>query len=530
MLHTARATRGMVTSSHRLAAEAGLRVLREGGNAVEAMVAAASTVSVVYPHMNGIGGDGFWLISTPAARAPAAIMGVGAAGRNADADFYAAKGLDAIPSRGPLAANTVAGTVSSWDAALRLAGEMGGRLPLGRLLEDAIWYAENGVPVTRLHCENVAAKAAEMTNVPGWNELFLADGEPSPGDILKQPALADTLKALAVDGLDNFYRGPLARIIAADLERAGSPVTLEDLNGHGLWQGAPLSVPISGATLYNCPPPTQGLVSLLILALFDRLDRPADATGFDYVHRMVECFKQAALIRDAEITDPAYMRKDPAALMDSAFLDKLAKKVDRARALPWPQPAAPGDTVWLGAVDAAGNAVSFIHSIYWEFGSGTVLEDTGIQWQNRGSSFSLDRDALNALIPGRKPFHTNNPAMAVFEDGRVMPYGSMGGEGQPQTQSAIFSRYAWYGMELQAAITAPRWLLGRTWGTPKIELTLESRFGPETVGALEAAGHTVNVLGEYDPLLGHAGALVLHPGGLIEGASDPRSDGAAAGF
>jgi len=196
--------------------------------------------------------------------------------------------------------------------------------------------------------------------------------------------------------------------------------------------------------------------------------------------------------------------------------------------------AEPGDTVWLGAIDAEGRAVSFIQSIYWEFGSGLVLPGSGVLWQNRGTSFSLDENDVNHLVPGRLPFHTIQPAMALFDDGRVMPYGTMGGEGQPQTQAMVFSRYALYGQELQSAVTAPRWLLGRTWGAEHTNLRIENRFGPEVFSALEGAGHDIDIVGPFDEVMGHAGALVLHKNGsrsgVIEAAADPRGDGVAAGF
>jgi oxamate amidohydrolase len=526
---TSRAARGMVVSSHHLAAQAGLRVLRAGGNAIEAMIAAAAAISVVYPHMNGLGGDGFWLIAAPGDAAPTAILGVGRAGQAVDAAFYRARGLDSIPVRGPLAANTVAGTISSWAAAHEIAKSWGGTLPLEALLDDAIYYARAGVPVTRGHCEMVAAKEGEMRDLAAWRRQFLANGTPVPGALLRQPALAETLDALARDGFDGFYRGALARRITADLARAGSPLTAADLAAHRPVVAAPASVAIGAGTLYNTPPPTQGAVSLAILAIYDRI-AAAEGEGFDHVHRLVEATKQAFLMRDASITDPTHMLHKLEDLLGSKALDSRAEAIDRTKAMPWPHAAAPGDTVWLGAIDDAGRAVSFIHSIYWEFGSGVVLEDTGIQWQNRGCSFSLQPSALNVLLPARLPFHTNNPAMARLADGRLMLYGTMGGDGQPQTQAAVFTRHIRYGQDLAAAIDAPRWLLGRTWGTPRIELSLESRFDPTLIEALEAAGHRVRVIGSHDALMGHAGAIVRHPGGLLEGAADPRGDGCAAAF
>jgi len=434
MLNTARATGGMVVAPHRLAAEAGLAVLREGGNAIEAMIAAAASVSVVYPHMNGLGGDGFWLISTPERRAPLAINAVGAAAAAAGEDFYRTRNLTTIPTRGPLAANTVAGTVSGWQAALDVSADWGGALPLERLLEPAIGYARDGFPTSDGQCRLTAEKRSELAEAPGWADLFLPNGKPpEPGAIFKQPALAETLTQLARAGLEDFYRGDLARRIAADLARTGSPVSGEDLARQRPVRNDPLSVKLRAGTVYNVTPPSQGLASLLILGLFDRLGCE-EADGFAYVHGLVEATKQAFLLRNAEITDPVYMTVDPADLLSDTSLDALAGKIDKAKALPWPVSGAPGDTVWLGAADNAGRVVSFIHSIYWEFGSGTCLRDTGIQWQNRGSSFALDPTAQNYLRPGRLPFHTNNPAMALLDDGRVMAYGSMGGDGQPQTK------------------------------------------------------------------------------------------------
>jgi gamma-glutamyltranspeptidase/glutathione hydrolase len=267
----------------------------------------------------------------------------------------------------------------------------------------------------------------------------------------------------------------------------------------------------------------------MILGIFDRL-RCDQAEGFAHLHAMVEATKQAILLRNAHCTDPAYMEQDPRAFLSDESLDLLAAKVDPRSALPWGSSSLAGDTVWLGAADRAGRVVSFIHSIYWEFGSGVVLRDTGIQCQNRGSSFTLNEYEQNYLRPGRLPFHTNNPAMGLLKDGRVMAYGAMGGEGQPQTQSAVFSRYAMFDAGLQEAITAPRWVLSRTWGEARTDLRLESRFSPQVIESLRAAGHDVNLVGEFDQVMGHAGAVVRHPSGVIEGATDPRSCGAVATY
>lgn len=526
MLHTLRARRGMAVAPHHLAAQAGRDVLREGGSAVEACVAMAATLAVVYPHMTGIGGDGFWLVREADGR----VHAIDACGRSAQAAtlaFYA--GQAQIPWRGPGAANTVAGTVSGW--ALALAGE-GNRLPLARLLEEAIAHARAGVPVTAGGAQVAAAKGAELRAQPGaYAATFEPDGRAlREGELLRQPRLADTLAQLARAGLDDFYRGALARTIAADLAALGSPLALADLQAHRAQASTPLHVRLEQATLYNHAPPTQGLASLLILALFERL-QVQQGEGFAHVHGLVEATKQAFLIRDAHVGDPAWMSLDPQALLDdAAALDGLAARIDPAHALPWPQPAQAGDTTWFGAIDGRGQAVSCIQSTYFEFGSGLVLPATGITWQNRGCSFGLAADGWNALKPGRKPFHTLNPALAVFDDGRVMSYGTMGGEGQPQTQAAIFSRYARFGMPLQQAVSAPRWLLGRTWGEDSTSLKLEDRFAPELIQALRAAGHVVELLPAHTSVMGHAGALVREADGTLSGAADPRSDGVVAGW
>jgi gamma-glutamyltranspeptidase/glutathione hydrolase len=526
MRHDVRSLRGMVTAPHHLAAQAGLGVLQDGGNAVEAAVAVAACLAAVYPHMTGIGGDGFWLIAEPDGRTHA-IDACGAAAATANLDLY--RGRDAIPWRGPLAANTVAGTISGWAAAL---ASSGGTLPLARLLRDAIHHAEAGVAVTRGGAEVAAAKSAELRDQPGaWAQVFEPEGRPlEEGEILRQPVLAATLTLLARDGLASFYEGSLARSIAGDLARLGSPVSAIDLAAHRATRPAPLSVPIAGATLFNTAPPTQGLASLLILALFDRL-HVAEAEGFDYVHGLVEATKQAFLFRDRHVGDPAYMTLDPQKLLDDpAELDELAMRIDINRALPWPQPATAGDTCWFGAADAEGRVVSCIQSTYFEFGSGLVLPQTGIIWQNRGSSFRLAESGWNALRPGRKPFHTLNPALARFDDGRVMAYGTMGGEGQPQTQAAIFTRYARFGIPLQETIGRPRWLLGRTWGDASTTLKIEDRFALDLYDDLRAAGHQVELMPAFTATMGHAGAIVRHPGGLLEGATDPRSDGQVAAW
>jgi gamma-glutamyltranspeptidase len=431
----------------------------------------------------------------------------------------------------------VAGTVGGWGLAYELSRRaLRGRMPLARLLEDAIYYAKNGVPVTASQSETTARKAGELRGQPGFAATFLARGKtPDAGALFAQPRMAATLERIARRGTDDFYRGELARAIARDLQRIGSPLVLKDLSACHARLADPLKIRTSAGTLYNTMPPTQGIVSLLILAILDELRvRKTGPLSPELVHFTVEATKQAFGVRDRHIEDPRYMTVDAQRLLSRRHVRELASKIHRRRAAPWGAAGrrgrGPGDTVWLGVVDGEGRAVSFIQSLYHEFGCGAVLESTGINWQNRGCSFSLDQFAVNALLPGKKPFHTLNPALAVLKDGRTIVYGSMGGDGQPQTQAAVFTRIVDFGMDPQAAINAPRWLLGRTWGQASESLKLESRFEMGLARTLMEWGHEVEILTPYDEAVGHAGAIVRDKSGVLQGGADPRSDGGVAAY
>lgn len=529
MLNTTLAARGIAVAPHSLAAQSALAVLREGGNAIEAMVAAAATIAVVYPHMNSLGGDGFWLIM-PANGVPVAIDASGPAGSLATLARYAGKSK--IPTRGADAAVTVAGTVGGWQEALAVAAELGGTTPLPRLLEDAIHYASAGIPTTPSQHLATCSKLAELHGISGFAETFLHEGAPpAAGSLFTQPRLALTLRTLAEAGLDSFYRGSLADSIARDLGALGSPVTREDLANYRARRVRPLELAHSAGTVYNLTPPSQGLVSQLILGIADHAGLGEhQVDGADHIHTLVEATKLAFAVRDEHITDPEHMTIDPQACLAPDYLQALASRIDPQHAAPWGEGKGPGDTIWMGVIDNDGLAVSFIQSIYHEFGSGIVLPETGLNWQNRGASFSLDPSHLLALKPGKKPFHTLNPAAARLNDGRMLVYGTMGGDGQPQTQAAVFSRYAVFGQPLQQAVTAPRWLLGRTWGESSDSLKIEARVDRAVIGELKARGHDVEVLGPFTETMGHAGAAVRLPNGSFEGAFDPRGNGAAAGY
>lgn len=530
MIATLAARRGMVTAPHHLAASAGLRVLRAGGNAVEAAIAALATASVVYPHMTGIGGDGFWLIAEPG-QAPIAIDASGPAGSGATRARYRDKGLAHIPTRGPDAANTVAGTIGGWRLALDHAARWGRPLPLSEILGEAAHHARAGIVVTAGQAHDTARKLPELGHQPGFAECYLVDGAaPAAGSILANPAIAATLDRLSTAGLDDFYRGDLARAVAGDLAEAGCPVSLADFERFRARLVEPLKLSLPGGVVYNVPPSSQGLAALMILGIYHRLD-VAMPDGFAHIHGLVEATKLAFSLRDEAVGDPGAMSIDPNDFLRPAALAEYAATIDPARA--WREGAkAPdaGDTVWLGVIDGEGRAVSVIQSIFWEFGSGVVSPRTGIVWQNRGSSFTLNEGHPRTLAPGRHPFHTLNPAMARLKDGRTLSYGTMGGDGQPQTQAAVFTRAVTYGQPLQQAVTAPRWLLGRTWGEESATLKIEERIPEALADALAAAGHAVEIVAPFSSLMGHAGALSRRPDGVIEGAADPRSDGVIAAF
>jgi gamma-glutamyltranspeptidase/glutathione hydrolase len=525
---SAKSRRGVVVVPHFLAAEAGAAILREGGNAIEAAVAAAAAIVPSYPHMNHLGGDGFWLVREPSGRIHY-IEAAGYAGEKATIGFYRERGLDAVPERGPLAALTVPGAVGGWQLVLEASKALGGKMPLARLLEAAISIARKGSPVGKSMVARFASPRAARIDAPGFKETYLIDGKaPKLGDTLKTGRLAETFEHLARAGLDDFYRGDIGREIAADLEKISCPVTRRDLEQFRAVLREPISVKSKSGTIYSSPAPTQGITTLLILGIAERLGHPK-AESFEFLHGLIEAAKRATRIRTRVVTDYDDMKEDLQAYLTPEALEREAKKINPRKASPWPTPPGEGDTIWLGAVDASGLAVSYIQSLYFEFGSGCALPSTGIVMQNRGYAFSLDPKALNPLAPGRRPFHTLCPALAELSDGRILSFGTMGGDGQPQTNATVYARHVDHRIPVGEAIDRPRFILGKTWGTEVTNLRVESRFSPEVVEALRRAGHDIEVLSEgYAEIMGHAGGVEIDTKGNIEGAHDRRSDGGAA--
>ncbi len=524
-------SRAAVAAPHAAACEAGLAVLREGGNALEATIAVAAAIAVVYPHMNGIGGDSFWVIREPSGRVRA-IEACGFAGEHATLERYRKLELSAIPLRGPQATLTVPGTIGGWQIAAAMARENGGKLPLDMLLHHAISAAKDGAPVGRSEARYALKDDANLLAQPFFAETYFVDGkQPAAGTLRRFPALAATLQHLADAGLDDFYRGDVGREMAADLERAGTPITRADLARYKAVERAPLSARLKDCTIHMPQPPSQGFAALMMLGIFDELGVER-GEGVEHWHGFIEAVKRANTLRDRVVTEYERIPEDPAQFLTTERFQREAAQIDGGRAAPWPLPKVEdGDTIWCGAIDGNGMAVSLIQSLFWEYGSGVVLPKTGVLMQNRGLGLSLDPLSLNALKPGRRPFHTLHAPMAVFDDGRVLSYGSMGGEVQPQITSANFLRHARFGMGISDALDAPRLTFGRAWNANRATVKAENRIDSGLVTALGRLGHEVEVNpNPYADSFGHAGMLLRHVDGHVEADHDPRADGGAMGL
>jgi len=535
---------GMVTSPNYMASTAGLEVLRKGGNAVDAAIAIAATMNVIYPMMTTLGGDNFWLIYNAKTQEVKALNASGRAGTKATVGFYTSKGYQKIPSRGYLAAVTVPGAVSGWDAAYTYARQqMAGRgLAWKDLFDSAILYAQDGFPVTpslaRWQAINTDPDDQEFRNLQrfeGFRKMYLkADGSPyRVGETMRLPQLAKTYQAIAGKGAAEFYQGALAKAMAADIAKHGGVLTYEDFANHKADWVEPLSVGYRGYQAYNLPPNSQGMAALEILNILENFDvRSLGEGSADYYHLMAEATKEAFIDRDRYLTDPAFAKIPLERLLSRQHGREQAARIDMQQAHNGLEPLDPkGDTVWIGVVDKDGNAVSLIQSIYHDFGSGIVAGDTGVLLQNRGSFFSLDPSHINHLEPHKRTFHTLIAGMLLKDRKPFLVYGTMGGEGQPQSQTAIVTRVVDFGMFPQDAIAAPRWLNGRTWGAASNTLKIEGRVPQEVFDELARRGHPVEKVGHFTDALGHAGAIMIDPDtGLRYGATDPRSDGLAVGY
>ena len=529
----AHARHGLVASPHPLASEAGLSILRAGGSALDAAIAAAVTIAVVYPHMNGVGGDNVWLIYDGER---GHLLALNAAGRSAGAaslETYRSRYGAAIPTRGGAAALTVPGAVSGWWEAHRHSRErLGSRIDWKRLFADAITHAREGFTPSPGQ-RRVTAAAADLFVNDSPHEVKttlwpIYHPDRLEGGRFVQHDLARTLEAIATDGPEEFYRGALARRIANAAAGVGSPLTFDDFATHGADWSDPIRVPYRGGEVVSLPPPTQGFAALAILALVEGFDVAA-LDDADYVHVLVEATKLAFEDRDRYLTDPVAVPVPVDRCLDPERLARRRGRIARRAAASVPGGPCEGDTVAIVAADARGNAVSVIQSLYHEFGAGVVAGDTGVLLQNRGALFSLDPAHPNRLAPRKRTATTLIPSMYLADGRPRLVYGTMGGDGQPQTQAALVTRIVDRALGPQTAVEAPRWLFGRTWGEPSKTLRLEARFGPDVAASLRDRGHDVRLVEEWSDLMGHAQVITIDNDGL-RGGSDPRADGVARGW
>jgi gamma-glutamyltranspeptidase/glutathione hydrolase len=524
------AYRGMVASPQHLASVVGTSILQQGGNAFDAAVAVSATLAVVYPHMTGLGGDAFFLIYDAKSGELRGLNGSGRSGKRVSPGFYLNKGLDAIPQRGVLSAITVPGMVDAWWEVWSSYG----KLPWERLLEPAIAYAEQGVPVSRdLHRWIVKDKEI-LLGQEAMRRTFMPDGVPLQiGGKLLQPELADTLKLISVGGRDAFYQGELMQRIVNALRADGGILDEEDFRSHrGQWV-TPIMSTYRGNTVVQMPPNSQGFSALMMLNMLEHTElSEIPRHSAEFYHLITEVVKKAFLDRDLYLTDPDFSEVPLDRLLSKEYAQKLYNEIQLSppEGAAFLSKAMGQDTAYAAAVDEEGNAVSFIQSLYYDFGSGYSAGDTGIIMQNRGSFFSLNANEVNVLAPGKRTFHTLMPGMIMKEGKPFLLMGAQGGEGQPQTQLSLITGVLDYGCSIQEAIALPRWVYGRTWGVDSDTLKMENRGLDSIMNRLAGWGLAVEALEAWDPAVGQAQGIMIHKDGGLSGAADPRGDGLAIGW
>lgn len=512
----------MVVSPHPLATEAGRAVLARGGNAIEAAVTVAATLAVVMPHFCGLGGDAVWLVCDREGRRRC-FLGIG----QAAADVTVPN--ETIPTRGPSSMLTSACAVDSWGHALTFsATNWAGRESFADLLFPAIELADGGYSPSPSQDFWLNFRAQEYPAWPGFAAIF---DHRSDAGLLRQPDLAASLRCLADNGYRSFYEGPLSEALADGFAKTGSPLNAADLAATRTREVDPLALDYRGTLLLAPPPPTQGCSTLAIMGILSRFDlaetNPATAAR---IHLLVEATKQAFLNRSS-IADPDFDtgKDDPAtAMLDVGMLNAAARRIDPTSAMPWPHPVNSADTVFFAVADPAGRCVSVLQSTYFDWGSGVTVPGTGILWQNRGAAFSTEPGHPNCLAPGKRPFYTLNPGIAMRGNKPYLLYGTQGADGQPQTLSVLLTSLLDDGMGPEQALAQPRFLLGRTFSDSRDSLKIEGSLHPDEAKALSALGHEVAILPALSPIFGQAGVIRLSGIGSEEGAHDPRGNGSAA--
>lgn len=514
------AREGMAATSHPLASIAAIDVLKAGGTAADAAIAAVATLSVVEPAMTGIGGDCFCLVAKP----DAPVWGYNGSGRAASAATVERMRAAGLPRRIPITsphAVTVPGAVEAWEAVLAAHGRFG----LDSVLRHAIRHAEDGFPVAPRVAADWAATVDKLAPHAGSRKHFLVEGRsPGVGHVMRLPALAATLRAIAAGGARAFYEGAIAADIAATVQAAGGLLSADDLAHHKGDVVEPISTTYRGLDVVELPPNGQGLTALVLLNILEQFDlRGLDPMGAERFHLALEAARLAFSVRDTHIADPAHMREPVAGLLDKAFARKLARLIDPSRRVPLPKAPVPSsDTIYLTVVDRDRMAVSLINSLYSAFGTGICTGKTGVMLHNRGSGFVVEPDHLNAIAPGKRPMHTIIPALAMRDGRCTLSFGVMGGDFQPMGHAHLVTNMVDYGMDIQQAIDAPRAFY-------LDEVTeVESGVPEATVDGLRSRGHSV--ARRPLPHGGGQGIVIDWEKGILIGGSDPRKDGCAIGY
>jgi gamma-glutamyltranspeptidase/glutathione hydrolase len=518
------ATRGMVATSQPLAAMAGLRVLMEGGNAADAAVTTAAMLNVVEPMSTGVGGDCFALVFDAGTGRVSALNGSGRAPAAFTLEQAQRLGLKAIPLEGPLPV-TVPGTVSGWAELLDRFGEMS----LGECLSPAIATAEGGFPVSERISDAWQESERKLSQESEAARVYLP--APGPGELHRQPDLARTLRAIAEGGCEAFYRGALAEKIAAHVQSKGGFLTVDDLTAHRATWEVPISTVYRGVEVLEHPPNGQGLAALLALNVVEGYD----LGGMDYFdarrwHLMIEATRLGMVDAGRYVADPAVSEVPVSLLLSREYAERRRKLIQDQKALEIAGPGQPEqqDTVYLTVIDGEGNAVSFINSLYYSFGSGLVVPGTGICLQNRGACFTLEEGHANILEGRKRPYHTIIPAMALRGGRLWLSFGVMGGFMQPQGHLQVMVNLVDHGLDVQAALDAPRFRVDERGGT---QVSIEAGVPDETRKALVAMGHDVQSEPAFWSGFGGGQIIAVHPEtGVLEGGSDPRKDGCAVGF
>lgn len=528
---------GMIATSQALASAAGLKVLQDGGNAIDAAITAAAVLAVVEPTMNGIGGDLFAIVYDAKTKKLYALDASGRSSHSATPEAFAARNLDEMPGSGVLSVD-VPGVVDGWSQLLSRFGT----IPLSRALEPAIRYARDGFPVQPIVAAEWASAEKKLSQDPAAAETFLPNGHaPKAGEIFQNPRLARSLSAIAEHGRDAFYKGSIAAAIAADMKARGGLIDARDLAEHTSDWVEPITTSYRGYDVFEMPPSTQGFVALEMLNILEGFDiKGFGHNSAAYLHAVTEAKRIAFADRSAYLADRAFV---PAGAMKTLLSKEYAaarrKEIDPSKAAASYAPAQLtsssdhagvadfagrdlGDTIYMTAADEKGNVISLIQSLFSSFGSGIVAGETGIALHNRGSGFTLQAGHPNQIGPSKRPLHTLVPAM-IMKDGRPwVSFGVMGGDNQAQAHAQVVMNLVDFGMNIQDAGDAARMRhMGKN-------LAVESGIGPEVRAALEAMGHTIT--DGRGSMGGFQGILIDPRTGVLWGGSDPRKDGLAIGW